>query len=69
MLALSDLLRTSAEQTRHEPSEQNPIMDAICCSYPDVVLLVCLQSKSGDDSLPDEGVSVYSLDSPLNDLT
>jgi hypothetical protein len=61
MLALSELFRTSAEHTRHALSEPNPMMDAICCNYPDVGLLVCLQSKSGDDSLPDEVVSVVPL--------
>jgi hypothetical protein len=61
MLALFDLLRRPTEHTRHVPSKRNPVINAIWWSYPDVVLLVCLQSKFRDDSLPDKVVPVVPL--------
>jgi hypothetical protein len=41
------------------PSERNSMTSRTSCwSYPDVGLLKCLQSEFGDNSLPDEVMSV-----------
>ena len=69
MLALSDLLRTPEKHPTHAPSELDLVRNAMYWTYPDVSLLVRLQSIFSDDSLVGTKCHKLCLRGPLNKLT
>ena len=69
MLALSDLLRTPEKRPAHAPSELDLVRNAIYWTYPDVSLLVRLQSIFSDDSLVETRCYKLFLRGPFNKLT